>query len=389
MVLAILPWAVAQQSGSSGTGEETTDPNSSTLQTTNPLQSSLSGTESQEELVFIMGKVVLEDGTPPPFGAVIERDCSGSLIKEATVDMAGHYNFKVGDKNRKSRLNPDASLSIEQDPISYSTSIDGMIPTPLVSKLFGCELRAQLAGYQSTSIVLGSEPGNGLIEVDAIVLYPKTRLRERIVSTANLRAPQAAQKALQNAAKAFKNDESKKAEKLIKRAIEIYPNYAEAWLVLGDVYEEMDLDKGARDAYRKAIEIDKLFIGPYIGLARLSAKENKWLDVIELTEQALDLDPIAIPEGHYLNTLANYKLNRLDRAEKSALRGRRMDLENRIPKINLILANVLARKNDPVGAAAAMKAYLKAAPYAPDAAFIRSRIQESEKLAKIKTGNTN
>jgi tetratricopeptide (TPR) repeat protein len=400
MMYAIQPWIAAQQSGNSGTStgnSSTTAPKTSTTQPktvtpqTAPTDTRI--TLSPPELIFISGNVILDDGMPPPYGTTIVRYCGGSIIIEAMVNSNGHYSFQVGDRNRVGQVFPDASQSMGQDPLytnlassipEDSRAFADILSSAEASKLFGCELRAQLSGYQSTSITLTGGLFRGLVEVGTLVLSPNTRVRGRSVSATNLLAPKAAQKALENAAKAFEEG-SKAVEKFIKKALEIYPQYAEAWVALGDVYEEQNLNKESRDAYSKAIELDRLYLGPYIGLSKLAAKENKWQEVVDYTDQVLNLDPIDVPEGYFLNALAYYNMNKLDRAEKSALRGRQLDLENRIPRINLILANILVRKNDNAGAVAALKAYLKAAPNAPDTSFVRARIQENEKLARARS----
>jgi tetratricopeptide (TPR) repeat protein len=398
IALAILPWAFAQQGGTSGAGNSDTNVSRFPRRipaTPTPTDNRNTRTQQpNQERLFITGSVVLDDGTPPPLGAVIERACNGSVVKETAVDGYGHFGYQLGDPNRAARVFPDASQAFGQDTFDRDPSSGlnaenprspaDLLSIPLSSKLIGCELRAQLAGYRSTFILLGGGGGAtiGLLEVGTIVLYPMTRVQGTSVSATNLLAPKAAQKALENARKASKKKEIGEAQKFITSAIEIYPDYAEAWLELGQLYQQQQFREEARNAYKKAMAADKLFMSPYIGLAQLAAKEEKWQDVVDLTDQALALDPIAIPEGHLLNALAYYNLDKLDLAEKSALRGQMMDYGNQIPQINLVLANILARKNNSAGAIEAMKRYLKAAPKAPDAGLVRSRVQETEKMAK-------
>jgi tetratricopeptide (TPR) repeat protein len=405
---AILPWAFAQQGGTSGTGTTNTPAPKSPDRTpppppplpplpTNPADRNTRTQQPNQDQLFITGSVILDDGTPPPFGAVIERTCGTAVVKETAVDLGGHFSYQLGDPNRVGRLFPDASQAYGQDQIERdllsslnpdnSRSAVDQPAIPLYSRLIGCELRAQLAGYRSTVIPLGGGSGIGLLEVGTIVLYPNARVQGTTVSATNLLAPKAAQKALENARKASRKKELSEAEKFIASALDIYPGYAEAWLELGQLYQQQQFRDEARNAYKKAIAADKLFISPYIGLAQLAAKEKKWKEVADITDQALVLDPMAIPEGHLLNALAYYKLDRLDLAEKSALRGQRMDYGNRIPQINLVLADILMKKNDSAGAIEAMKKYLKAAPNAPDARLIRSRMQETEKIAKSTPSN--
>jgi hypothetical protein len=72
----------------------------------------------------------------------------------------------------------------------------------------------------------------------------------------------------------------------------------------------------------------------------------------------------------------------MDLAERSAQKGQRLDLSSQYPRLHLIMANILSRKNDEPGSLAEMRQYLKAAPNAEDAAQVRSRMEEKEKIIK-------
>ncbi len=395
----ILPCALAQQSGNTAGTGSTTATQSSTSRTVVifPTETQSAGqAQKNEELIFISGEVIMEDGTPPPFGAVIERECGGVVVKEAAVDPAGRFSYQIGDQNRLGRIFPDASQPIGQDPIDRvdpfvnpetQKAISDLITVPLTTKLVGCEMRAQLPGYRSTRVQWQGSPRSGIIDVGTIILYPVSRVQGATVSATNMRAPKNAKKALENARKAFKKNDFNESEKLLKSAIEIYPEYAQAWLDLGESFGKQGLNEEARNAYRRAIDIDKLFLGPYVKLAHLYANEGKWKESAETSDRALTLDPINLPEAYYLNALAYFNLNDLGAAEKSARRGLRMDLENRLPSLNIVLADVLEKKKDLEGSIAALKTYLNSWPGAPDADQIRSRIQEREHNAHAESGN--
>jgi tetratricopeptide (TPR) repeat protein len=402
---AILPYAIAQQSGNSETGTAnqgtaTAQPSRTTIFSVPSVTPSTSSTDSSDrpELIFISGEVSMDDGAPPPLGAVIERECGGTSIREAVVNPSGRFGFQIADKNRLNNIFPDASQTLNQDPIERDSpltnpnipvDIANKLTAPLFTKIMGCELKAQLAGFRSTAVRLGVVPRTGIIEVGTIVLYPVSRVKGTMVSASSLLAPKAAKKALDNAAKASKRKDIGETEKYIKSALEIYPDYAQAWLEIGRIYEERKLVADARNAYKKAIAIDKLFVSPYISLAKLEANEGNWKESTDISDQALALDPINLPEGYYLNALAYYNLNKLDLAEKSVRQGLRMDLENRIPSLNIVLADILAKKKDIAGSIAALKMYLKIWPDAPDVARIRTRIQEDEKMAKVQSVNAH
>ena len=59
-----------------------------------------------------------------------------------------------------------------------------------------------------------------------------------------------------------------------------------------------------------------------------------------------------------------------------------MDLLHQYPQMHLILANILAKRNDSSGSLNELRQYLKVAPNAKDARLVRSQVQEKEKLVK-------
>jgi hypothetical protein len=394
-----LPFSLAQQTGQGGGGGGTTTgttDNTSRKDTparpqTNQSQPNLRIPEQPApELIFISGDVMLEDGSVPPFGAVIELDCSGVITREASVEPNGRFSFQAGKKDKLSTLMPDASEGFNRDSLDSeffsNTTQSGMIMfsvrEPISRRLMGCEVRAQLAGYRSTTLRLDGGPLFGQNEIGTIVMYPVSRVRGSGVSLTTLMAPKPARKSLEQAKKALQKQKYGEAEALLESAVEAYPKFAEAWDVLGQVYHQQQRIPDARDAYARAMNIDKFYIGPYFRLAQIALSEKKWQDAADLTDQGLALDPITYPEAQYINAVAYYYLDKLDQSEKSARLARRLDSSNRFPKLFLLLSNILARKNDSAGSIAEMRNYLKYAPEAPDADLVRALVQEKEKLAK-------
>jgi tetratricopeptide (TPR) repeat protein len=401
VALFFLPWAMAQQSGkgggSTGNGADKggnggpARPDTGRPPVYMPQPDLRVPEQSSSELIFISGTVMQEDGTPPPFGAFIERDCGGSITKEAAVEVNGHFGFQVGDRNRFASLFPDASDGIEQDPYDQEQTIRGLgesgFPrgrqtTSLSSRLMGCELRAKLQGYRSTAVRLDSGLVTGHNEVGTIVVYPIERVKGTSVSLTSLLAPKSAKRSMERAKKAFQKKKYGESESFLRAATGAYPRYVEAWFALGQLLQQQQRNDEARAAYAKAVEADKLYVGPYIRLAQLSLIEGKWQEAADLTDQALALDPITFPEGYYFNALAYYNLSKLDLAERSARQEQRLDSKHQFPRVHLILANILARRRDTAGSIKEMQNYLKVAPNASDADYVRSRVQEKEKLSK-------
>jgi len=326
---------------------------------------------------FIIGSVVMSDGTPLPTGVVIERVCSGQAKREAYVDVNGNFSFQLG----AGYVLPDAS-----DPGQLSTSDPG-------GSVFGsmtgnaarmpvayadCELRAQLGGYRSTSIRLDPSRLMGQADVGTIVLRPIARAPGITVSVTELSAPGKAKKSLQKAEAAIRRNEWQRAQEDLREALRSSPGFAPAWLRLGQVLEQTCRNDEAREAFSKAIAADANFVPPYVELARLAAQDRSWQEAADLAEYAAQLNPLDFPAAFYLDGMANLYLGRLDAAENSVHKAQRIDSQNRLPQTHLLLASILHRKKDHAAEIIQLRDYLRLAPHAADAEMVRSQLQVLE-----------
>jgi tetratricopeptide (TPR) repeat protein len=346
------------------------------------------------EIVFISGEVIQDDGSPPPFGTVIELDCGNTITREATVDSEGHYGFQVGSSNRIGRVMADASDRIDQDVFDVAQSSQSlanagfsasMRTTPLSIRLLRCEVRAQYPGYRSTSVRMRAGAISGFTQINTILLYRLEKVKGSSVSLTSMMAPKEAKKLAGKASKALQKNKPDEAEKLLRSALQIHPQYAEAYYLLGQICQIRGRNEDAREKFEQAIAADGLYVGPYLQLARLELVEAKWQIAADHTTKALELDPVGYPEAYYLDALARYELRDLMAAERSARMGLRLDLNKQYPRLYLVLASILAVGKDNQGSVKAMKDYLKAAPKAKDAPAVRKSLEEIESLAKAAT----
>jgi tetratricopeptide (TPR) repeat protein len=339
---------------------------------------------------FLTGKVVREDGELIPIGALVESNCSGRVKTVATVNANGSFSFQFGGFNEASDILPQAS---DDSPFSTGNpfgnpnerQLDPFSPASMTSSfgMNGCELRVRLSGYRSSAVILQGPFDIGPVDVGTILLSPTSRVPGTTVSITNLRAPKAAQKALERAQKALQKSNLAEGEKDLNMAVTLYPEYAAAWLALGRLYQRQERNEEARKAYSAAVAADDKYVSSYIGLAQLAGLERKWQEVADLTDRALALDPLDLPEGYYYNSLAYYNLNKLDPAERSAWKAQRLDGFHRFPLVHLLLANLLEKKQDAAGAADQLQKYLKFAPDAKDAEQARVRLEALRKASKL------
>ena len=71
----------------------------------------------------------------------------------------------------------------------------------------------------------------------------------------------------------------------LEKAVQAYPQFAEAWYQLGKV-DEVLKPQDAWPAYSKAAAADPLFSPPYEHLAQLAAQQKKWQEVVDATDKA-------------------------------------------------------------------------------------------------------
>src|SRR5215472_2848196 len=249
-----------------------------------------------------------------------------------------------------------------------------------VSPYEGCELRAILAGFQSTLLMLHMEDDFGQVRIGTIVLTRQGNVQGSTISVASLSATKNARQAYEKGRKADLEKKFSEAEKELNKAVEVYPQYAAAWFLLGEVHRvQLQPDLAIKD-YSQAIACEPQFVSPYFGLTIIDVDRKNWPEVQRLTDQLIRLNEFAYPVAYYFNSAANLNLGQLEAAERSALKFQSMDGDHRTPKVALLLAMILEAKQDYAGAAQQLRNYLLLVPDSSQAEAIRADAQRLESL---------
>lgn len=334
--------------------------------------------------IFLQGRVVFEDGTPAPPNVVIERVCHGQPIPEAYTDSKGRFSFQVG-QNRN--VIPDASISSSverfpgsttpRDPFGFPTGPGGGISE---RDLMGCELRASLPGYRSSTVELTGRRMFDNPDVGTIVLYRLANVQGLTISFTSLKAPDKAKKAYQDGLKQFSNKKLANAQKQLEKAVTLYPEYAEAWHALGQVYEAQNQPDRAREAYEKAIACDPKFMRPYLQLALMDARAGNWEKVRETTDYVLKMNPYDFPDAYFFNSVAHLNLRNPVEAEKAAREAIKLKAERRYPQVEHVLGLALALQNNFAEAKLHLERYLQLAPNAGNIEIVKKQLEQIESL---------
>jgi tetratricopeptide (TPR) repeat protein len=173
----------------------------------------------------------------------------------------------------------------------------------------------------------------------------------------------------------------KDARKELEEAVKIAPNYSSAWFALGGIDQQEKKTKEAREAYLKAISASPNFVPAYLQLAALSAAEQKWSDALAKANQAIAIEP-GNAEALYYAAVAEYNLDQFPGSYQNAQKARTLDPQHRVPKIELVLAQLEVLRSNFTGAADHLRTYLQIAPNAPDTDKVKADLAKLQQMSK-------
>jgi tetratricopeptide (TPR) repeat protein len=337
-------------------------------------------------VINVSGNVITQDGSPLPGPATIERLCRGRLSREGRTDFKGYFTLTI-TFSQPSMGDPESGAETGSGlGLTLVDALQLRMPQSTTSAqrlMLGCELRASLAGFRSSSVLIPmDEVGFGVanVKVGSIVLERMGEAQGTTVSATSLKAPKDAKRAYDKGHRFAEQNRLRDAQQELEKAVQLYPQYAAAWLDLAWVHTAQNQLEKARNAFEQARNADGMFVPAYVGLASLAVRESRWTEAAELSARATQLDGVGFPAAFYYNSLANYRLGNLEQAERSARKAETLGAQRSFPQINLLLGVMLANRRDYVNAAAQFRSYLKAAPTAPNADQVRQRLAEVEKL---------
>ena len=367
-ILILAQTAVAQKKGSGGGNTRTTPPS--------PINPNTPTGNFQP--IFVSGHVAIEGGEKLLEPVAIERICNGVTRREGYTDFKGEFQLQIGQNLGFQDASENDPQPMPGNPMPSS----GRSLSHQSMTLQGCELRAVLAGFQSSTVRLQPTIGDSFqIEVGTIMLSRMGNVKGSPISATSLAAPKDARHAFEKGSKAFYADKLPEAEKELEKAVRIYPQFAAAWSRLGDVQHREQNLQAAHDSYEKALHADPQYVNPIFGLALLAIAEKNWKDAAQFTAQVSRLNPYAFPAAGFYNAAANYNIGNFQAAEDSAKKFKAADKEHSHPEVLLLLSNIQAQKNDFAGAAQQIRDYLALVPNAANAGELESKAKEYEGLS--------
>jgi tetratricopeptide (TPR) repeat protein len=253
------------------------------------------------------------------------------------------------------------------------------------SQLWGCDLKAELPGFQSDMVPLSNIHYMDNPDVGTIILHRLGKVDGLTVSVVSALAPKDARKSYEKGQAAAGKHNWDEAQKDFEKAVELYPKYSVAWFDLGRIQEENGHLDDARKDYEQAIAAEPKYIQPFERLSWLAVRESKWQELVDRTDQWLRLDPLNSADVYYLSSLGNLQTQHIDIAEKNARESIRLDPAKKNMRTRYILGLALAQKQDFVGASTSIHEFLAASPENKDTEIIRKQLAQIDEAAKQQT----
>lgn len=384
----LIAGAQAQRPGGGGNGGGSRP--GSIPRNTPPPPPGIDTTDTNSRPVFISGRVILDGGGRIPEPVAIESICDGVTRREGYTDFKGEFQIQQGNNvgfqdasENNPSLVPGASSSRGSagglsGGISSGSGLRG------TAKLARCEFRAALAGFQSSTVPVRDLGETFQIELGTIVLKRLGDAKGLTISATTEVAPKDARRAYEKAYKAMQENKPEEEHKQLEKAVRLYPHFAMAWSMLGDLEQSQKHWDEARQAYTQAASADPQFVNPVYGLATIAANEKNWADVAKFSAQAASLNAYAYPILFWYNAVANYNLNKFEPAEASARKFKGLDKNHQHPEVNLMLGNLVLRHQDYAGAAQLIHDYLELVPNAPQADQLRAQAKTLEQQSVAK-----
>jgi tetratricopeptide (TPR) repeat protein len=262
---------------------------------------------------------------------------------------------------------------------SGSGSHTALAPAPISSDSSNYRPRSAEGEFDNKVVYL-SDNNHPILKNDLPGCYqwPMSPVLSSTVSVTGMDISAEARQQFTEGCASIQKKNLKDAEQRLNRVVKLNPKYAAAWVLLGQTNKDQGNMKEAEKSCTQARDADANYLPGYLCLAALAARQEKWDQVADLTNQVLGMHPVRAPGATYYNGVANYYLKQWTTAEKSALLALEDSSKTQKSELHWLLAKIYEQKHDRASEAAQLHEYLVLAPDGPDAAVARRILHQIE-----------
>ena len=211
------------------------------------------------------------------------------------------------------------------------------------------------------------------VEIHDADFESRDSLRRSVtVSAKELSIPDRARREFDEAGKSLARRDVEGAVSHLQRAVEMAPQFSDAWNHLGTIaYQSRDYAR-AEDCFRKALDAAPDSFQPLVNLGGVSLNLNQLDQALQYNLYAALTRPGDALANSQLG-MTYFYMGKLDLAQKYLAEAIRIDPAH-FSHPQLILAEIYLRKNDRAAAGQQFEAFLQYHPDSPDAGRIKEKL---------------
>jgi hypothetical protein len=172
----------------------------------------------------LLGKLAMEEEPLPWVPMLVNVDCKGSIVNSTQADLKGQFVITFVDAHGVERTPADVQRQME-------------------TQYEGCLVRGSLAGFRSSTLTISARNLRDEPNIGTITLSPEGRDGGTELSITTKDAPTKAMKAFEKARADWLDENPDGAERNLKKAVQLYPGFAEAWVQLGKIQGASDKER--------------------------------------------------------------------------------------------------------------------------------------------------
>lgn len=197
------------------------------------------------------------------------------------------------------------------------------------------------------------------------------------VDQRQLRIPENARKEFERGTKElFENKNREASLPHLRKATELYPEYYEAYHLMGTVYMDQQQWDQAEEMLNRALQVNQEFAPTYFALGALRNQQGKPAEAEKFLLRGLELQPDAW-QAHLEICQTYFSQGQLPQAEHHAARAH--ELKPELPVVHLVLANIYVAENSYAPARTEYQHFLDRAPQSPAAPRVQEQIRQLDR----------
>jgi len=301
----------------------------------------------------IRGQIRLPDNRPVPMGTVVSFELQGGGIAgQADTDTQGKFQFTPA----------------EVGSYEITVKVFGFLPE---SK--EVDLRTMPTAYVTFTL----RPDPSRKDAPAV---PPGGPAATIAAPLDPNAPDDARKDLENGRNLLSSGKDvDQSIALFQKAITRYPQYSEAYLLMGVAYSSQKKWDDAEKALHKTLELNKNIGGAYVALGSVENEKKEYSEAEKYLVKGVELAPNSADAQFELGR-AYWGMQRWDVADQHISKANQLRPEN--VSQHVMLGNVLLRERDAVGALKEFKQAVQLDPQGPFAAPSQQMVDKIEAALK-------